>query len=60
MECRSAEATLRWDNDQTRPTGTHLAATTALGRQTVMKDPDPRYKDWGTAQDLTIPEGHLA
>ncbi|PHP52085.1 DUF4232 domain-containing protein [Actinomyces ruminis] len=54
-----AVATLRWDNDQTRPTGTHLAVTTALGRQAVTKDPDPRYKEWGTAQDLTIPEGHL-
>ncbi|MBM6979893.1 MAG: DUF4232 domain-containing protein [Actinomyces succiniciruminis] len=54
-----AVATLRWDNDQSRPTGTHLAVTTALGRQAVTKDPDPRYKEWGTAHDLTIPEGHL-
>ncbi|MDU0347336.1 DUF4232 domain-containing protein [Actinomyces sp. MRS3W] len=54
-----AVATLRWDNDQTRPTGTHLEVTTPLGRQAVTKDPDPRYEEWGTAQDLTIPEGRL-
>ncbi|WP_187271347.1 DUF4232 domain-containing protein [Actinomyces ruminicola] len=54
-----AVATLRWDNDHTRAVGTHLEVTTALGRQAVTKDPDPRYEEWGTAHDLTIPEGSL-
>jgi len=54
-----AVATLRWDNDQTRPAGTHLAVTTVLGREPVVKDPDPRYEEWGAAEDLSIPEGGL-